>query len=96
MMSKEKQVITKEVVGRFEPTITEIPVYMVSVDYDEFKPETYRGVVFSDGTEELKRWKGVNYNQDYSDAMTYLHQQKITPIITDSVHRYNQDVAAKR
>jgi hypothetical protein len=73
-------------------------VKTLSVDYDQSKPETYRGVVLRNGdSHELKRWYGKGFNQDWVDAINDCEKDKsLQPFTLDSsVHSYNQDVARR-
>ena len=71
--------------------------YLLGVDYDEFKPETYRGVTLTHNSEEVKRWYGKGFNQDWVEATNYCGEEKLSPVmLLGSVHSYNQDVAQRK
>lgn len=64
------------------------------VDYDQGNLASYRGVVLKSGklAEEVKRWFGASFNQDWAEANNYCSEEKLIPVLDDSVHHYNQDV----
>jgi hypothetical protein len=80
------------------PSLESSKIKTLSVDYDQYKPETYRGVVLRNGdTHELRRWFGKGFNQDWVDAINDCdHDKSLQPFMLDSsVHSYNQDVVRR-
>jgi hypothetical protein len=48
---------------------------MVSVDYDEGKPETYRGFVVTEGEEEIARFCSDPFI-DFQDLLEWMDERK--------------------
>jgi len=63
----------------------------VSVDYDEFKPETYRGVTV-EGHDETKRFCTENPLQDVSDAYSYALEHFGLILSSSSVVHFSTDL----
>ena len=42
---------------------------MIGVDYEEFKPKTYKGVIIYDKGKVLHRFNTGNFNKDYEQAV---------------------------
>jgi len=77
-----------------EKTLVQVGLtYVLRVDYETGRLETYNGVVLQRGEDEVQRWTGKGFNQDWLEATNYCEANKLNTTMDDSVHKYNQDVA---
>lgn len=67
----------------------------ISVDYKEFKPKTYNGVVLRDSETELARFNTNNFNDDFSSILEWIDENIVTDKVfvarTSSVDHYLMD-----
>lgn len=47
---------------------------ILKVDYDEFEPETYRGVILTKDGEEVHRVNGGDFTEDYVGMIQWIKE----------------------
>lgn len=66
---------------------------IVSIDYEEFQPETYRGVEVRVQGEEPVRFESGDFEKDWNDAADYCQETDGLVMVSSSVDHFFQDGA---
>lgn len=66
--------------------------YMIHIDYEEFKTETYNGVQVFDENRKITLFNTGDYEKDYNDAVDFATKRSKEVICMSSVDHFFMDL----